>query len=221
MSVAPFLTGYPDLFIQQRQELIEIAVDWEMGNRYAILDSEENELAQVVEKKGGVWGFLLRGFLRSHRALEIAVMDRLGEQVLKLSRPFFFFFSSLDVTGREGRRLGWIQRRFGILYKRYDLVEAAGTRFARVRAPRWRLWTFPVEGEDGISTATISKKWGGALREVFTDADTYRVEFGDARWTEEQRAIILAAAISIDFDFFENNQGSRGLLNHLPGSSQS
>lgn len=27
-----------------------------------------------------------------------------------------------------------------------------------------------------------------------------------------ERAVIFAAAISIDFDFFENNQGVRGLL---------
>jgi len=212
MSVAPFLTGHPALFIRQRDEMVEILVDWEMGNQYTILDASENELAHVAEKKGGIWSFLRRGFLRSHRPLEIAVVDRTGERALDLTRPFFFLFSSLDVIGREQRRLGRVERRFGVLYKRYDLIDSAGSRFARVRAPRWRLWTFPVEGEDRISTATISKKWGGVLREVFTDADTYRVDFGDARWTDEHRAVILAAAISIDFDFFENQQGSDGLL---------
>jgi uncharacterized protein YxjI len=211
MSVASFLQGYPDLFIRQRKELVEILVDWEMGNQYTILDAEQNELAYVAEKKGGIWSFFRRGFLRSHRPLEIAVVDRAGERALDLTRPFFFLFSSLDVTS-GGRSLGRVERRFGVLYKRYDLIDATTVCFARVKAPRWRLWTFPVEGEDGASTSTISKKWGGVLREAFTDADTYRVEFGDARWTEEQRAVILAAAISIDFDFFENNQGSGGVL---------
>ena len=71
-----------------------------------------------------------------------------------------------------------------------------------------------MEGVQG-QTATISKKWGGALREVFSDADTFRIEFGTASWTEEQRAVLLAAAISIDFDFFENNQGSGGIASLL------
>ena len=90
-------------------------------------------------------------------------------------------------------------------------MDSLGHRFAQISGPRWRLWTFPVEGANGI-TATISKKWSGMLREFFSDADTFRVEFGPGGWSEEQRAIILAAAISIDFDFFENNQGNAGLL---------
>lgn len=69
-----------------------------------------------------------------------------------------------------------------------------------------------MEGEDGVSKAQISKKWGGALREIFTDADTYRVSFENGNWSRFQRRVIFAAAISIDFDFFENNQGSRGGL---------
>ena len=47
------------------------------------------------------------------------------------------------------------------------------------------------------------------LREAFIDADTYCVEYGSG-FDEDQRAVILAAAISIDF--FENNQGSDGVL---------
>jgi uncharacterized protein YxjI len=57
--------------------------------------------------------------------------------------------------------------------------------------------------------ATVSRKWGGVLREAFTDADSYCVEYGSG-FDEGQRAVILAAAISIDF--FENNQGSDGVL---------
>ena len=212
MTIAAFLGDRPDLFIRQRKELVEILVDWEMGNQYVVLDDQGNELGSVVEKKGGFWSFFRRGFLRSHRPLEVAVMDRSGSRVLTLTRSFFFLFSSLDVTGPDGRKVGQVERRFGVLYKKYDLLDETGIAFARVASPRWRLWTFPVEGADGARTATISKKWGGVLREVFSDADTYRVEFGTSTWTETQRALIFAAAISIDFDFFENNQGSGGLI---------
>ena len=98
------------------------------------------------------------------------------------------------------------------LANEYAILGRSGQVFARVASPRWRLWTFPVEGADGVSHAEIAKKWGGALREVFADADTFRIDYGEAAWSPEQRAVIFAAAISIDFDFFENNQGSDGLL---------
>ncbi len=110
-----------------------------------------------------------------------------------------------------GDRVGSIHRRFGILYKKYDLKDRMGRLFATVSSPRWRLWTFPIKDLSGEVCATVSKRWGGGLREVFTDADTFRIDFGTHAWTPEQRAILFALALSIDFDFFENNQGSKSL----------
>ena len=67
----------------------------------------------------------------------------------------------------------------------------------------------------GKKVANIAKKWGGALREVFTNADAFLIDYGAANWKAHERAVIFAAAISIDFDFFEQNKGGAGanLLN--------
>jgi hypothetical protein len=82
-----------------------------------------------------------------------------------------------------------------------------------IRGAIWRIWTFPVMDSRGVGEALISKKWGGGMREIFTDADTFMIDFGSGHWSESQRRVIFAAAISIDFDFFENNQGNQGMLN--------
>ena len=52
----------------------------------------------------------------------------------------------------------------------------------------------------------------GRSTEVFSDADTYRVLIESGTWTGPERWVLFAAAVSIDFDFFENNQGSDGLF---------
>ena len=39
----------------------------------------------------------------------------------------------------------------------WDLIDESGTCFARVKAPRWRLWTFPIRSEDGVTSGTISR----------------------------------------------------------------
>jgi len=209
-SIVDFVNAYPELFVQQKKEWIEIVVDWETGNKYAILDPNKNPLGYMAEESGGFWNHIKRVLLRSHRPFLVRILNPSGHPLLKLNRAFFWFFSDLDVVDSEGSRLGSVHRRFGIIYKKYDLKDATGQIFARISSPIWRWWTFPILDTTGEPRAVISKRWGGALREIFTDADTYRVEFGMHPWTWEQRAIIFAASVSIDFDFFENNQGKSG-----------
>jgi uncharacterized protein YxjI len=213
MADESFLSAPQKLFIRQRKELTEILLDWETHNQYAVMDEARNEIATVVEKAGGLSAFLTRGFLRSHRPLEIGVVGRAGDLLFRLSRSFFFLFSHLEVIDQTERVVGSVQRRFGLLYRKYDLHDADGTVFATIRGAIWRIWTFPVMDSRGVGEALISKKWGGGMREIFTDADTFMIDFGSGHWSESQRRVIFAAAISIDFDFFENNQGNQGMLN--------
>jgi uncharacterized protein YxjI len=211
-NLSAFFAGHHRLFINQEKEWIEILVDWEVKNRYTILDAQRQKVGAIAEKAGGIWDFLRRGFFRSHRPFEIAVFDPSGKMILRLTRKFFFFFSDLDVLGTLGDRIGSVRRQFGLLHKKYDLVDESGQSFARIMSPVWRLWTFPVTDTLGRNQALITKQWGGALREMFSDADTFMIDFTGGKWDDRQRAIIFAAALSIDFDFFEKNQGSRGLL---------
>ena len=67
---------------------------------------------------------LKRFFLRSHRPLDIDVFDGQQQAVLHLTRSFFFFFSDLEVLEpASGTKFGSIHRRFGIIYKKYDLYD--------------------------------------------------------------------------------------------------
>ncbi|HEY8121871.1 MAG TPA: phospholipid scramblase-related protein [Myxococcota bacterium] len=206
-----FIAGHPQLSLKQRKEWVEILVDFETRNQYAVFGSRGEEVGTLAEEGGGLGRVLTRWLLRSHRPLDAALCDRLGAVVLRLSRPFFFLFSDLNVSDARGVTIGSVHRRFGILYRKYDLRDAHGRTFARVKSPFWRIWTFFVRAEDGRD-ATIGKKWGGVLREVFADADTFGVDFSQASWAPEERAVIFAAAVSIDFDFFENNQGVGGVF---------
>ena len=193
-------------FVRQRKEWAEILVDFETRNQYQVLDAEKREAGTISEVSSGIGGFLKRNVFGSHRSLDVRVHDAGGEALLRLERPFFFLFSSLSVSDAAGATLGRVERRFGLVYKKYDLLDAHGRRFARVASPLWRLWAFPVEHEDGIGEAEVSKRWGGLLREAFADADTFRVAIERGDWTAAERWVLFAAAISIDFDFFENNQ---------------
>ena len=58
----------------------------------------------------------------------------------------------------------------------------------------------------GAEAGVIRKQWGGLLRELFTDADAFGVEF-QPHVPVEVRKLLLVATFLIDFTCFENNQG--------------
>ena len=193
------------LFIEQQfVSWWEVLTEWEKPNQYAVSGEDGRLLGSIQERRKGIGGLLQRLFLGSHRPLDVAVIT--GNQVvLDLTRPFFFFFSELDVVTPEGRFLGRIRRRFSLLNRRYDLEDGDGHIFAEIRSPFFRIWTFTIFGIDGERLGVISKKWSGLGKEMFSDIDNFVVDYGDTGWSSSQRAVIFAAALSIDFDFFENN----------------
>lgn len=209
-SLQDTLFSSPGLFLQQRQELLEAFTSFETANTYDIMSDQGYHVGHVVERdEGGFMSALWRSVLKSHRGFVADVIEPNGRPVLHLSRDAFFFFSDLHVTSAEGHRLGSIQRRFGFMYKKFDLRDETGQIFARVQSPPWRLWKFPViDARSGQQVAEINKKWSGALREMFTDADSFWIDFGQQPWTPSQRAVLFATAVSIDFDFFEDNESS-------------
>jgi uncharacterized protein YxjI len=209
--IQPLLAA-SQLYVRQKKEWAEILVDWEGANQYEVLDQTQRTVALIAERSEGFLDTIKRVILRSHRPLSVEVFDGEGERVAHLSRSFFWFFSDLFVDSPEGRRLGSVHRRFGIIRKKYDLLDARGGAFARISAPLWRIWTFPIISAEGETVGQISKKWSGLMREAFSDADTFLIDYGQGEFNDEQRLVILAAAISVDFDFFEDNDGAGSVL---------
>jgi uncharacterized protein YxjI len=199
------LTSGSQLVVKQKRELTEVFLGFETRNRYLVFDQTGAPCGSIEEQGTGIGALLKRIFLKSHRSFVIHVSDASGKLLLEFSRPFFFFFSDIAVRVPNGPTLGTAHRRFGILHKNYDLRDPNGQIFAKIRSSVFKIWTFAVRDRDGNEVARISKKWTGLLKEYFTDSDNFMIEFGTKQWTPAQRAIIFATAISIDFDFFENN----------------
>jgi uncharacterized protein YxjI len=203
LNIHQLLEGKSHIFIKQIKEWGEIIFNIENKNRYSLKDDTGTEVGFFYERGDGVFQWIKRLFLRSHRPLLIELVDTQGNVLISLKRSFFWFFSDLYITDNQGQNLGHVHRRFGIIHKRYDLIDQQGETFGNIKAAIWRLWTFKIFNSQGSEIAEISKKWGGVLTEVFTDSDQFGVSFGNV--SGDQRVVLLAAAISIDFDFFEDN----------------
>jgi len=208
MGLSKAVESSQRLFIKQRKEWVEIIFNWETCNRYEICGEDGISLGLVQERSRGFSGLLKRIFSGSHRGFHIDGISNDGQIVFQLRRKFFFFFSDIEVRNSRGMKLGSVHRKFAFFSKKYQLKNEKWQVFAEISSPLWRIWKFPIQNPDGSNTDSfIAKRWTGLLSEYFSDSDTFLVEFGLKQWTENERYVILAASISIDFDFYENNQG--------------
>lgn len=187
------------LVVSQKKEWGEILSGFETSNKYVILDDHGEPLGYAAEVGGSL---LARWFLKALRPFTIVVADESARELLRIRRPFRFFFHTVDVLDAEGRHLGAIERRFSILRRIYTVYDSDGNEALELFGPILHPWTFEIR-ENGVSCGKITKKWSGLLKEGFTDADNFGVEF-PPEWSNARKAVFLGAVFLIDFVHFEN-----------------
>ncbi len=193
------LANYQELVVRQTKEMLEVFTEFETANRYRILTPEGDEAMFAYEESG----MLSRQFMGTHRPLNLHVVDKDEQPILNANRNFFWLFSHLNVEDGSGKPLGSLHRKFGILHRKFALLDSDGQQIAGLNGSVFRRYTFTLNNAQGREMGRIVKQWGGILREGFTDADTFSVQFSDDERSQETRLLLLASAFAIDMDFFE------------------
>jgi uncharacterized protein YxjI len=67
----------------------------------------------------------------------------------------------------------------------------------------WKGWTFTFLGPDGREIGSVTKKWAGVGKELFTSADNYMITLQEV--SPANASLLLAAGIAIDVVFKEHN----------------
>ena len=193
------LSSISGLVVRQLKEWGEILSGFETRNKYEISDVSGLRLYLAAEEAGST---LVRWFLKALRPFTVAVFTEDGQEVLRVMRPFRFYFHRAEVVGSQGQSLGVIERRFSILRRVYSVLDRAGVEVYQLFGPILHPWTFQIR-KDGVECGKITKKWSGLMKEGITDADNFGVLFpGDEG--VESKALFLGAVFLIDFVHFEN-----------------
>ena len=83
------LASSSGLVVSQQKEWGEILTGFETKNKYAIADTSGTRMYLAAEEDGSM---LLRWFLKALRPFTIAVLKEDGQVLLKVTRPFRFYF---------------------------------------------------------------------------------------------------------------------------------
>lgn len=110
-------------------------------------------------------------------------------------------------------------------------IEAGMTQFSYVNEP-WLSWDFTLKDAEDNVRGSVNRNFAGFAREIFTDTGVYVLRMDSASLAQEpghlisqtgkeegqehtaltldQRSVILATAVCIDFDYFSRHSGAGG-----------
>lgn len=201
------------LHVQQVWEGFEIVFGFETRNKYKILDENLKPLAFAAEQSTGLLGTIIRQFLGHWRSFKVVIYNENREEEYLLDFPFRWFFKTLFLSDIRGNRIGYLQQRFAIFRKKFDVYDQRGHLIAKINSSFFKFWTF--EFFDGNrSLGKIQKKWSGVLGEFFTDKDNFIISYKDPNLNHEVKVLMVATCLMVDIIYFENNQGSnKSVLN--------
>lgn len=201
MNLPNFVAQQSKLMIQQKHEVFEL-FGFETRNKYSIQTESGAEVAFAAEQQKGFLGFLFRQLLGHWRSFQILFFDLNKQILLKANHPFRFFFQRLEVSDSNGVSVGAIQQRFALITKSFDVQSPSGSTLMEVRSGLFSIWTFKFT-KNGREVAIVTKKWSGALLELFTDKDRFLIDYLDPNLTHQEKTLILAAGMFIDLQYFE------------------
>jgi uncharacterized protein YxjI len=191
------------LAVSQQKEWGEILTGFEGINKYVVSDERGTELFYALEEQGSL---LARLFLKAYRPFAIDVLSRDGQTLLRIERPFRFYFHTAKIFDGAGTLIGTLERHFSVLRRVYSVLSTNGTKLFELFGPLLHPWTFEIR-EGGRQRGMIQKIWTGLAKESFTDADNFGVTF-PSDWPVERKTLALGAVFLIDFVHFEN-KGNR------------
>lgn len=170
---------------------------FKLENCYQIYN-EKGENIGTIAQKLSLGNKILRLLLNKTMLpfhLEIKNLDNYVEA--SISQGWSFFMSKITVENAQGNRIGTIKQKFTLFKPTFKIFDASDNLIAKISG-NVTAWNFTIIDASNNQIGTISKKWAGAMKEIFTSADKYNVYIEPEVSNIEHKIVILSSAITID-----------------------
>ncbi len=173
-----------------------------LSDTYDILNPQTQEQIGIAKEKPGTLILLLR-FLVNKQMLPTKVFVYEGANpedetklLFSIQRGFTLFRSRVNICDAQGRIIGWLRSKLFSLGGAFCVFDAADNEVAAVKGD-WKGWNFRFLDKSESEIGTITKKWAGIGKELFTSADNYILSLNQNP-TPENAILLLAAGLAVD-----------------------
>ena len=201
VATAASLLERTTFFIKERVAVLKLT------DTYDILDPATGQPIGIAKEEPPTWAKWLRLAVKKH-TLPTAMKIYEGEgqpPVVTVRRGFTFLRSKLQVTSVDGRKLGYFKSKLLSIGGGFLVFDSQEQQVAEVKGD-WKGWNFRFLNKSGRELGTITKKWAGLGKELFTSADNYVISLTDLSGANvDSIALLLAAGLCIDIVFKEKD----------------
>ena len=169
------------------------------SNNYDIFNpATKQKILECREPNLGIFAKLFR-FTDYKRMtpFHIEIRTPEGAKVLSIKRGISLFLSKVDVLDENDRVVGHFKDKFFSIGGKFDVLDSEGKTVCTLEG-KWTSWDFRfLQGNTEL--ASVSKKWAGLGKEMFTTADNYMLSINSAVGASDgSRILIVAAVMCID-----------------------
>jgi uncharacterized protein YxjI len=185
-------------FVKERAGLLKLV------DTYDIFDPATNRQIGIAKEEPPTWAKWLRLAVKKHMLPTcVNVYEAEGAPpVLSIHRGFTFLRQKIRVSS-GGRSLGYFKSKLLSIGGGFYVFDDQDQQVAEVKG-NWKGWDFKFLTKQGREIGSVTKKWAGLGRELFTSADNYVISLNGLGANPESAALLLAAGLSIDIVFKES-----------------
>lgn len=198
---AQLLLERSTFFIKERSSLLKLT------DSYDILNPSTGAPIGIAKDEPPAWAKWLRLVIAKEKMpTAINVYEAEGQPpVLSIKRGFTFIRTKIRVISGDGRPLGYFRSKLISIGGGFHVFDHADQQVAEVKG-NWKGWDFRFLNKSGREIGTVTKKWAGLGKELFTSKDNYIISLTDLNSaSKDAAALLLAAGLAIDIVFKEGD----------------
>jgi uncharacterized protein YxjI len=173
-----------------------------LSDTFDILDPETQEQIGIAKEKiSGLMKLLRLVAKKQMLPTKVFIYEGSDPQdesklLFSIQRGFTLFRSKVEVLNADGTLVGWFKSKVWSLGGAFRVFDVQGQEVALVKGD-WKGWNFRFLDATENELGTITKKWSGLGKELFTSADNYIIAL-NGEPEPALATLLLAAGLAID-----------------------
>lgn len=215
-----YLSAVNKIIVEQLVEMMEVFTGIECRNKYKIC----NALGQQVYFAGENSACCNRSIAKSDRAFVMNIVDNAGREVARVIAPqplkIICKGRVADVEAPPGNKVGSIRQTHGCCGRDFHICDHTDAPIYYLSTPCCACGNieFPVTSlANPVKIGAITKYKGDFLKEMFTNADTFGVDF-PINLDPRMKITLIGATFLVDFMYFEDKQNNKSMEGRAMGA---